>query len=194
MYLLAGLMGMMALGSVAIVGAEAFHSDDCAEQGDDDLTSDADQVDGPAIDADWTEDRGSLFARMGLINMPWPEGEQAVPAADVLTGCVADAATMGGAAALSLAAFRIPDPVKRPPLAGDLLTFDPEEEQLLIVYEGGGGSGGPTLELRIRYDDPETTDILVNSAVVASLRTSEAPPRSAIVLVREDEALALDLV
>ncbi|WP_305968745.1 MULTISPECIES: hypothetical protein [unclassified Mameliella] len=205
MYLLAGLMGLMALGSVAIVSIgddpdEALA--DGGEDGDDDMpTSPLSPVslgvfqffpqgigteEGAPGEAS-LEDGRSLFARMGLINLPGLDAvEEAGP----------------GAGALRLDAFRVEaaevltgtsEDETAVLAAADRLDYDDAEDQLVIVYDDSAGGPEPELDVSAREDDPDTTDIRLGGTVLASLPTAEAPPLSSIVLVGESDAAALNL-
>jgi hypothetical protein len=179
MYMLAGLMGMMALGSVAIAGAGLLDQEDVAE--DDDLLDETEVDDAPRPDPEVAEDGRSLFARMGLINMPGM--------ADGSSPAVSDVETDGGP--LLLEAFLV-DPSAGPDTP-EIMEFDAEEEQLLVIFDDSNGDADPSLDLRVRADDPETTDILVDGVALASLPTAETPPLSSIVLVGESDAATLEL-
>ncbi|MGP6087277.1 hypothetical protein [Antarctobacter jejuensis] len=201
MLFLSGLLGMMALGSVAIVGVGTFEEDDPSDDWPDDPGGGSvpeDDVDltatkvPPLDDGQWPlpddgiYDQGrSLFARMGLINL--------------MTEIEGEAGASGGAPAtevLSLEAFEVANevPAVEPhePDA-DLLAFDIDEEQLLIIYDDSAGTGDPALELRVSEDDPAKTEIVVDGAVLGHLHSDEAPPLSSIVLLGESAAGALAL-
>ncbi|WP_417206321.1 hypothetical protein [Antarctobacter sp.] len=210
MYLLAGFMGLMALGSVAIVSM----GDDMDEPAPDD-GEDFDAVSGfpdedPAQDGGWPpRDDGdlaggrSLFDRMGLINMletAPPEAGGALALAEQ-----ADAAQTA-VEVLKLHGFLVPEaedsltpalPGGGEPDAGPMpveqLTYDAAQDRLMIVFDDSTPGPEPELELRVSDDDPETTEIRLGDTVLASLPTVEAPPLSAIVLVGESEAAALGL-
>ncbi len=200
MLFLSGLLGMMALGSVLIVGAGTFEEESVA----DDVPGDApggpypvEEGDRPAQDAplavgaEWPlpddgayDQSRSLFARMGLINLPFQgtgiEGKND-PA------LVADV--------LQLEAFEVSVPPAEPPgaSASDVLNFDAENEQLLIVYDDSAGSLDPVLELRASPDDPEMMEIVVDGSSLGRLHADEAPPLSSIIMVGESTAAALSL-
>ena len=199
MFLLAGLMGLMALGSVAIVSI-GDDGDDAVADGDDGADDLPPSPLSPASlegfqcfpqpveaggsvsnDAALEEGR-SLFARMGLIHLPGPD-----PFEEVVPGET-------GAGALRLDVFRADEPDAPAELAGaEPLDYDAEEDQLVIVYDDSAGGPEPELEISARKDDPDTTDIRLGGAVLASLPTAEAPPLTSIVLVGESDAAALDL-
>lgn len=81
MFFLTGLLGMMALGSVAIISTTSA-ADGADEDGQSD-GGDSHDLAGDSVDFDLTEDdlvgSGSLFAQMGLINMEVDGGEEAEP-------------------------------------------------------------------------------------------------------------------
>lgn len=211
MYLLAGLLGMMALGSVAIVTV-GDGGDDPVPAGDDpcdpppedpgdmldDLPADGAQMpgdDGPEEDV--VEDGRSLFARMGLINLP---GLDPVSGPDPLDGPPDGAADPGGAEVLDLDAFRVrPEAAATDampetlPDAGAPLDYDVAEDQLVIVFDDSAGCPEPELDMRVSGDDPDTTEITLDGTVLARLPTETAPPLSSIVLVGESDAVALGL-
>ncbi|WP_323770568.1 hypothetical protein [Antarctobacter sp.] len=216
MYLLAGFMGLMALGSIAIVSM----GDDADDTPPDDA-EDFDAVSGfPDEDPDpqgvWqAREDGvlacgqSLFDRMGLINMLEPAPSEA---AEALPPQADDAQTT--VEVLKLHGFLVsgPDDSPTPVLPGDgdadadpdsdpdsgpepveQLTYDAAQDQLLIVFDDSTPGPEPELELRVSDDNPETTEIRLGDTVLASLPTDEAPPLSAIVLVGESDAAALGL-
>ncbi|BBU57991.1 hypothetical protein KU6B_42560 [Mameliella alba] len=206
MYLLAGLMGLIALGSVVIVGIgddadEALA--DTGDDGDDGLPAsplspaslgvfqffpqgiDEGTPEGAAL-----EDGRSLFARMGLINLA---GLDPVEDAEL-----AETGTETGAGALQLESFGVDVPAASDDASAELagadpLDYDAEQDQLVIVYDDSAGGPEPELEVSAREDDPETTEIRLGGTVLACLPTAEAPPLSSIVLVGESDAAALDL-
>ncbi|MBY6160589.1 hypothetical protein KUV73_05065 [Mameliella alba] len=199
MYLLAGLMGLMALGSVAIVSIgedEDPLPEGANDEGDD--MSPASLADFQfRMDVDWDGDAGalpddevleegrSLFARMGLINMPGlepvaePDPIGPAPGADLLdldASRVSAQTEEGGGGHTSAP-----------------LDFDASEDQLVIVYDDSLDAPEPELDMAPRPDNPEMTDIRLGGTVLASLPTAEAPPLESIVLVGESDAAALDL-
>ncbi|SMX38395.1 hypothetical protein [Maliponia aquimaris] len=158
MYLLAGFFGLMALASVTLAGFSVLPEDAPPDDEDDDP--------GPFP---MRGEGDTLFARMGLVDMPWPE-PLAAPA--VPQGAVSCAP--GGAA----------DP-------SPWLDYDADEEHLVVIYDDTGQGEDPQLALVPRADDPAITEIVVGGRVLASLPTAGAPPLSAIFLLGESAAAAL---
>ena len=187
MYFLAGLLGMMALGSVAIAGTVTDEDDGAPED---------EGVRGTDTPRDLSDDpfpAASLFAQMGLINVPEGEVDGAVYASDV-TPFVDVMEAMG---ILPLGDFLV-DEGGRGALPPDVLGFDPAEEHLVVLYDDSlydddADAPDPQLDMRPRAEDPDWMYILLDGAVVASLPTQEAPPLSAIVLMGESAAAALQL-
>lgn len=198
----------MALGSVAIVSIGDDPDDTPPDDGDDmDAVSATLDVD-PDFAGIWQQDGDdalndgrSLFDRMGLINM-FDDAPSDIGAADPAQ---ADE-SQGVAEVLKLHGFRLQAedglPESALPPDGtdpdgvdsvDWLDYDAVEDQLLIVFDDSGDGPEPELELRIREDDPDTTEIRLGDRVLAILPTDEAPPLSSIILVGESDAAALGL-
>lgn len=150
MYLLAGFFGLMALASLTLVGFSAVPEGAPPED-------DAELGPFPLGEGD------TLFARMGLLDMAWP-----------------DAPDLEGATALPVV----------PAEAAHWLDYDAAEEHLVVIYDDSA-AGDPQLALVPRAGDPAITEILVGGRVLASLPTVAAPPLSAIFLLGESAAAAL---
>ncbi|ASP20747.1 hypothetical protein ANTHELSMS3_02067 [Antarctobacter heliothermus] len=213
MYLLAGLMGLMALGSVAIVSM-GDDTDDTPHEDGDELDAVAASLDvDPEQDGVWHRhdddalaDGRSLFDRMGLINIfdaaPSEAGEpsaepveEAQGAVEVLTlhgfrievgDAAQEQALPGGAMPGDIVADARSEPIEQ-------LDYDAAEDQLLIVFDDSTPGPEPQLEMRLSKDDPDTTEIRLGGRVLANLPTDEAPPLSSIFLVGESDAAALGL-
>lgn len=203
MFFLSGLLGMMALGSVAIVSTGAFDDDPLTEgpspdHGGGPDPGDEDSTDWHAAQREFgqtpdlpTQTRGaddpggSLFARMGLINMPFDDG---APRVAVLPELAAEAPA-SDAPHLPVG----PEPVEATREQTEVIDFDEAEDQLVIIYDDSAGGGDPTMEMRASAEDPGVTEIVVDGTVLGRLPTSEAPPLSAIFLVGESTAAALNL-
>lgn len=208
MYLLAGLMGLMALGSVAIVSM-GDDTDDTPHEDGDELDAVAASLDvDPEQDGVWHRhdddalaDGRSLFDRMGLINIfdaaPSEAGEPSAEPVEEAQGAVE---------VLKLHGFRIEvgDAAQEQALPGDRmadarsepierLDYDAAEDQLLIVFDDSTPGLEPELEMRLSKDDPDTTEIRLGGRVLENLPTDEAPPLSSIFLVGESDAAALGL-
>lgn len=200
MLLLAGLMGLMALGSVAIVSIGDAEDEPPPDESDefDAVSAGADRIGDTDQNGAWAvrddaalEDGRSLFDRMGLINML----EGAPPEAGNLAAQHEDVQVT--AEVLKLHGYRIKTDydASESDVCGEMghLDYDADEDQLLIVFDDSAAGPDPELELRISEGDPSTTEVRVGDAVLARLPTVGAPPLSAIVLVGESDAAALGL-
>lgn len=159
MYLLAGLFGLMALASLTLAGLSMVPVR-APPRGDMGGSPPAQN-----------NDDGSLFARMGLLDMPW---------SDHLAGADRVSEPDGSSGG--------PGPVEG---AAPWLDYDAAEDHLVVIYDDRGGCGDPQVALVPREGDPSVTEILLGGRVLACLPTAAAPPLSAIFLVGESAASAL---
>lgn len=175
MFFLAGLLGMMALGSVVMVSTSADEDsgDDADIQPETDTLQDtAQDIDGGAIP--------SLFEQMGL-----PQDSAAGVFDDEAENDWPDETVA------SASLFEDVLPADRDIADEDVVQFtdfDQREDQLMVVFDDSEGEESPELEIRLSEGDENTTELVVGGIVVATLPTEDAPVLDAIVLVGESAA------
>lgn len=170
MYFLAGLMGMMALGSVAMVATMPANEPEPIED-DQDLDLDTEASTEP-----------SLFETMGIAKADGI-APPAVLGGVETTDFAPESDLLDEAPALPLAAWSVPP----------MMDFDEDEEQMMVVYDDSQGDLDPALDVRISDSDPEVSEIVVDGTVLATLPTAEAPAPEQVVLVGESVAAEMEL-
>jgi hypothetical protein len=182
MYFLAGLMGMMALGSVAMVATMPSGASDTADE-DQDLQD-------QELDLDLEASaEPSLFETMGI-----PQAESTtVQASAVNSGIEMAEAALSETSqddllddnpdALPLADWAVPP----------MMDFDEDEEKMMVVYDDSQADADPDLDVRVSDANPEVSEIVVDGTVLATLPTSEAPAPDQVVLVGESVASEMEL-
>lgn len=172
MFFLAGLLGMMALGSVVMVSTSS-DDDDVPEDDIQPETEDAFDGHGDAST--------SLFEQMGL-----PNGSTDTVFNDDATDLEDDAGAIGGTT--QDASFDRGDEN-----VAQFTDFNGAEDQLMVVYDDSTGDESPELEMRQSADDENTTEIVVGGVVLATIPTEDAPVLDAVVLVGESTASELEM-
>lgn len=173
MFFLAGLLGMMALGSVVMVSTSP-DDDELAED-----TSNPVPEDGFDGGGDISM---SLFEQMGLpqsgteagLNSDDTDMHSDTHAGEIIAGGATDNGSL--AADDDMAQF---------------MDFDRAEDQLMVVYDDSMGEESPELEIRPSAEDENTTEVVVGGIVLATMPTEDAPVLDSVVLVGESTASEL---
>ncbi|MDU8929544.1 hypothetical protein RXV86_19310 [Alisedimentitalea sp. MJ-SS2] len=180
MLFLAGLMGMILVGTTVFVGFEG------ADGGEDEPDTMADA----ALDS--TGDITPLHEILAgdYLGAPLPSGDGSEPiGSDVPVGDWEGDGQDGGEDAIQNG--ETDNWVEVVEQTSEVIDFDLAEDTLVLAYDGAPGADPPTLGLEPDGEDPDLTHVLLNGHVVMSLHDASGITTDDIQLVPEASIDAL---